>query len=75
MSHSHSLPNIAQGGSGSGAYAESWGGGSGSRSLYTDAYSNTHNHSLDLTTQSSGGGQAIDMMPPYLAVYVWQRVS
>ena len=64
-----------QGGSGSSAYAESWSGGSGSRELYTDSFSNTHNHSLDLTSQTAGGGQAIDMMPPYLAVYVWQRIS
>ncbi len=75
MSHRHSLPNIAQGGTGSGAYAESWSGGSGSRELYTDLFSNTHNHSLDLTSQTTGGGQAVDMMPPYLAVYVWQRIS
>ena len=65
----------AQGGSGSGAYAESWGGGSGSRELRTDAISISHNHTLDVDTQSSGGGEAVDMMPPYLAVYVWQRLS
>ena len=47
----------------------------GSRSLYTDTVSSTHNHSIDLVSQAAGGGQAIDMMPPYLAVYVWQRVS
>lgn len=75
LTHDHSLPNIVQGGSGSGAYAESWGGGSGSRSLYTDTVSSTHSHSIDLVSQAAGGGQAIDMMPPYLAVYVWQRVS
>ena len=37
--------------------------------------SRTHNHSLDLTSQSAGGGQAVDLLPPYLAVYVWQRIS
>ena len=75
ISHDHGIPNIAQGGSGSGAYAESWGGGSGSRELRTDAISISHNHTLDVDTQSSGGGEAVDMMPPYLAVYVWQRLS
>ena len=75
ISHDHGIPNIAQGGSGSGAYAESWGGGSGSRELRTDAISISHTHTLDVDTQSSGGGEAVDMMPPYLAVYVWQRLS
>ena len=75
LRHDHGVPNIANGGSGSGAYAESWSGGSGSRDLRTDTVSSTHNHSLDLTSQSAGGGQAIDLLPPYLAVYVWQRIS
>ena len=75
LDHTHSIPNIAQGGSGSGVYAESWSGGSGSRELSTDAISLIHNHSVELTCQASGGGQPIDIMPPYLAVYVWQRVS
>lgn len=73
--HSHGVPNIAQGGSGSGAYAESWSGGSGGRQLSTDSICINHNHRLDLDSQSSGGGESVDMMPPYLAVYVWQRLS
>jgi hypothetical protein len=28
-----------------------------------------------LTTQSSGGGQAHNNMPPYLAVYMWERTA
>lgn len=75
ITHDHSLPNIAQGGSGSGAYAESWSGGSGGRDLRTDTYSVTHNHSIDLTTQAAGSGQSIELLPPYMAVYVWKRVS
>lgn len=75
FSHDHGLPNIAQGGSGSGAYAESWGGGSGSRDLRTDAVSFSHNHSVDLLSQAAGAGEAFSILPPYLAVYVWQRLS
>ena len=75
ITHDHSLPNIAKGSSGSGAYAESWSGGSGGRDLRTDTYSVTHNHSIDLTTQATGSGQSIELLPPYMAVYVWKRVS
>ena len=75
FSHDHGLPNIAQGGSGSGAYAESWGGGSGSRDLRTDAVSFSHNHRVDLLAQAAGAGEAFSILPPYLAVYVWQRLS
>lgn len=73
--HDHGIPNIAQGGSGSGACAESWGGGSGSRELRTDSICINHNHAVNMDSQSCGGGQSVDMMPPYLAVYVWQRLS
>lgn len=34
--HAHYVPNIVNTGSGSGAFAESWGGGSGNRGIYTD---------------------------------------
>lgn len=73
--HDHGIPNIASGGSGSGAYAESWGGGSGSRELRTDSVCINHNHEVDLDTQSTGEGQPFSILPPYLAVYVWQRLS
>ena len=73
--HDHGVPNIAQGGSGSGAYAESWGGGSGSRELRSDAICINHDHTVDMDSQSAGGGQPFDILPPYLAVYVWQRLS
>ena len=73
--HDHGVPNIAQGGSGSGAYAESWGGGSGSRELRSDAICINHDHTVDMDSQPTGGGQPFDILPPYLAVYVWQRLS
>lgn len=32
-------------------------------------------HGGDIQTVSAGGGRASDSLPPYLAVYMWQRVS
>ena len=57
------------------AYAESWGGGSGSRELRSDAICINHDHTVDMDSQPTGGGQPFDILPPYLAVYVWQRLS
>lgn len=59
--HSHRVPNIKITAADAGyAYAESWGGGSESR---------------DLSTESAGAGQAHENMPPYLAVYMWERTA
>ena len=73
--HDHGIPNVGQGGSGSGVYAESWSGGSGGRALSTDALCINHDHAVDMDSQSTGGGQPFSILPPYLAVYVWQRLS
>lgn len=35
--------------------------------------SNTHNHTV--TVESTGGGAAFNVMPPYLVVNVWQRTA
>lgn len=71
--HSHYIENysvIASSGSG---VMESWGSGSGvSRSIYTDADGyHSHTASASLT----GGGAAFDLLPPYLTVYMWKRIS
>ena len=68
-------PNVIQGGSGGEAYAESWSGGTGRRELTTSAICINHDHTVDLDSQPCGGGEAVGILPPYLAVYVWQRVS
>lgn len=75
LTHEHYIPNVGTGGSGSGAYVESWGGGGNSRSVSTGPASITHVHTMDFTSAAAGGGQAVSIMPPYLAVYVWQRLS
>ena len=33
----------------------------------------THNHTVDIA--DTGGGQAHNNLPPYLAMYMWQRVK
>lgn len=73
--HDHGVPNVIQGGSGDEAYAESWSGGTGRRELTTSAICINHDHTVDLDSQPCGGGEAVGILPPYLAVYVWQRVS
>jgi hypothetical protein len=34
-----------------------------------------HSHAVEGYTQASGNGSPIDIKPPYLAVYMWRRVS
>lgn len=76
VGHDHSVPNVRIGQSGEyGAYAETWGYGTDSRDLTTDYVDITHNHYVDITSQSTGGSSAMSIMPPYLAVYVWKRTK
>ena len=71
--HSHYVENYATVASSGSGVLESWGSGSGnSRSIYTDADGyHSHTASASLT----GGGTAFDLLPPYLAVYMWKRIS
>ena len=76
VGHDHPIPNIRTGQSGEyGAYAETWGYGTGSRNLYTDHTDITHIHRVDITSQTAGSGQAFSILPPYLAVYMWRRTG
>ena len=40
---------------------------------YTTSYAGNHSHSL--TINSTGGNKAHNNMPPFIAVYIWKRVS
>ena len=71
--HSHYVENYATVASSGSGVLESWGSGSGnSRSIYTDA-DGYHSHAASASL--TGGGTAFDLLPPYLAVYMWKRVS
>lgn len=41
----------------------------------TDTEDQSHTHAFSGTTAAAGGGTEVDIMPPYLAVYIWKRVS
>ena len=76
VGHDHGIPNIKTGQSGEyGAYAETWGYGSGSRDLNTHFVDITHIHRVDITSQATGSGAAFSLMPPYMAVYMWRRTA
>lgn len=76
VGHDHGIPNIKSGQSGEyGVYAETWGYGSGSRDLNTNFVDITHNHAVDITSQTTGGGKSFSLLPPYMAVYMWRRTA
>jgi microcystin-dependent protein len=64
-SHDHYVNNIRTTGSGTGAFAESWGGGSGNRDVRTDAQG-AHTHTF--TTAATGGGLAHNNFQPYIVL-------
>jgi microcystin-dependent protein len=76
--HSHYVNNIRTTGSGTGAFAESWGGGSGNRDVRTDTQgAHTHtfttalstgNHTHGFTTNATGDGSAHNNLQPYIVL-------
>ena len=70
-SHSHYVNNVRNPGSGSGAYFESWSGGSGSRSHYTSS-AGSHSHSATIGSTGSGDAQNLQ---PYITCYMWLRTE
>lgn len=34
-----------------------------------------HTHTISGSTQQTGSGSALDITPPYLAVYMWKRTA
>ncbi len=69
--HGHSFPGRSSNGS-YGPSAESFASSDDARTLYTDA-GGYHTHSF--TTNTAGGGQPFDIMPPYMAVNMWKRTK
>lgn len=78
--HSHVLPTANALGSGSGyVIGTSNGGnlnttGNGEHS-HVITINNNGSHTHNTTVTETGSGQAHSNMPPYLAIYIWKRVS
>ena len=76
LSHSHSVGADFDGAPGSGNYTVHSGGYPGnSRNPDTSTASLNHSHSFSGTTAAAGSGTAFSILPPYLAVYAWQRIA
>lgn len=48
---------------------------SGAEQTYDITSSTAGAHTHTFTTQSTGGGQAFNNMPPYITVYMWKRTA
>ena len=46
----------------------------GSSAPYT-SYSSDHNHSASVSCGNAGGGAAFNILPPYLRVNIWKRLT
>ena len=73
-SHSH---NVGIGGAGNHAHTYSGATGGVSANHYHDFTTGgvSANHTHSFTTGASGSGWAMNIMQPYLAVYMWQRTA
>lgn len=71
--HRHEMRGSKTTGMSSGTYLRA-GAGSEKDSEYTD-YTTPTNNAATATNQNTGGSQAHNNMPPYLAVFVWVRIS
>lgn len=73
--HSHSTQGRTSSGSTTPAIFESFTGTGGTRTVNVprSGTNGAHNHTIN--ESSVGGGLPHNNMPPYLAVYVWKRVS
>jgi len=74
-SHTHDIGRDYDGGSGSSRYTVHYQGTSGAGGLTATSSAGSHTHSVSGTTDSTGSGSSFSIMPPYLAVYMWKRLS
>lgn len=71
--HTHQVPWISSAWQRPATSGNNWCIPGSGGSLYDTAENGWHAHSF--TTTASGGNAAHNNMPPYLAVYIWKRVS
>ena len=68
--HTHSFSGSGNtSGNGSHTHSFSWSGNTGSNG------SHSHNITVSGTVGKTGGGNAFSTMPPYKAVYIWERTA
>lgn len=89
--HTHSIGRDKDGATGTGEYILHSTGTSGASQIFSGqltsdgSHSHTlsgssgagasHNHTISGSTASTGTGSAFNILPPYLAVYIWQRTA
>lgn len=56
-------------------YSDSHGIGLDASKNWTGSTSSNGAHTHTVTVSNTGSGQAINHMPPYIALYIWERVS
>jgi microcystin-dependent protein len=74
--HSHNVGRDTDGGSGTSRFTVHSAGVSGAQAVSpTSGISADHSHSFSGTTGAAGSGSAMNIMNPYLVVYLWRRTA
>lgn len=74
-SHTHNVGWDQDGSSGSVRYTVHHKGASGAQGTGPTSSSGSHTHSVSGTTNATGSGTSFSIMPPYISVNMWKRIS
>ncbi len=75
--HSHTVPGTSAIYGGEGTLVETWDSRSNDRNGGTEG-AGEHSHSVTIDsskTQKTGGGESMNNMPPFMAMYMWIRTA